>query len=128
MLKKEAERRALRLLIVDDNLDATFTLSMLLELKGYEVHSRNSGKEGVLAAGSLKPDVVLLDIGMPQMNGYETCQEMRKQPWGKDLFIVAVSGYGQHEDKQNAKAVGFDDHLTKPIDLNALLQLLSKLA
>lgn len=127
LAKEKVSGPSLRLLIVDDNSDVSFTLGMILEIKGHQVHTRNSGREGVQAAESLRPDVILLDIGMPEMDGYETCRQMREQPWGKELFIIAVSGYGQEEDKQKARAAGFDDHLTKPIDIEALIQVLSRL-
>uniref|UniRef100_UPI003B3B980E hybrid sensor histidine kinase/response regulator n=1 Tax=Siphonobacter sp. TaxID=1869184 RepID=UPI003B3B980E len=91
-IEKESRKGTLRLLLVDDNPDATFTLRMLLELKGYQVHARNSGREGIIAAESLRPDVILLDIGMPDVDGYETCQQIRQQPWSKEVLIVAVSG------------------------------------
>ncbi|OZI08834.1 hypothetical protein BWI93_07310 [Siphonobacter sp. BAB-5385] len=115
----------LQILVVDDNLDATLTLSMLLELKGYQVHTRNSGRLALEAAEQLRPDVILLDIGMPDLDGYETCRHIRQQPWSQKMFIVAVSGYGLIEDKQKAKEVGFNEHLTKPLDLDALIHLLN---
>ncbi len=127
-INEEVATAPLRLLIVDDNPDATFMLGMLLKLKGYEVHSRNSGREGVRAAESLRPDVILLDIGMPDLNGYDTCRQIRQQPSGKEVFIVAVSGYGQKEDQQRAQEVGFDQYLTKPVEVEALIQVLSRLA
>ncbi|PQA59669.1 PAS domain-containing hybrid sensor histidine kinase/response regulator [Siphonobacter curvatus] len=123
--KTELTRR--RILLIDDNADATYTLGMLLEIKGYEVHTINSGIAGLQVAQSLSPDVILLDIGMPDMDGYETCRQIRQQPWGHDLFIVAVSGYGQDEDKQKAEEAGFNRHLTKPVDFETLLQLLNSL-
>ncbi|OZI07234.1 hypothetical protein BWI93_15820 [Siphonobacter sp. BAB-5385] len=69
----------------------------------------------------------MLDIGMPDLNGYDTCRLIREQPWGKELFIIAVSGYGQQEDKQKSQEAGFDEHLTKPVDIEALIQVLSRL-
>ncbi|PMD99195.1 hypothetical protein BWI97_01955 [Siphonobacter sp. BAB-5405] len=114
-----------RLLLVDDNPDVTFTLGMLLELKGYTVDVRNEGRAGIQAAQELKPDVILLDIGMPDLDGYETCRQIRQQAWGKNMYIIAVSGYGQKEDLQKGKEAGFNQHLTKPVELNVLIQMLN---
>ncbi len=124
-LAQEVRRDSLRLLIVDDNPDATLTLSMLLELNGYEVHSRTSGKAGLQAAEELRPEVILLDIGMPELDGYETCQLMRNQASGAKAFIVAVSGYGQDSDKQKAREAGFDEHITKPVHMQTLIQIIA---
>lgn len=124
-LAQEVRRDSLRLLIVDDNPDATLTLSMLLELNGYEVHSRTSGKAGLQAAEELRPEVILLDIGMPELDGYETCQLMRNQASGAEAFIVAVSGYGQDSDKQKAREAGFDEHITKPVHMETLIQIIA---
>lgn len=116
-----------RILLVDDNADTLLSLGMLLKHKGYEIHSRTSGEEGLVAAEILKPNVLLLDLGMPGMDGYETCRQIRSQPWGRDLFIVAVSEYGQKEDQRKAEEAGFNRYLTKPVSLEVLLQLLNSL-
>ena len=116
-----------RILVIDDNADAALTLSILLKLKGYEVHTRNSGLAGIEAAQALQPAAILLDIGMPQMDGYETCRLIREQPWGKALVIIALTGYGQEEDYQRTQQVGFTGHLVKPVDLDALTGLLTNL-
>lgn len=116
-----------RILVVDDNQDAAFTLAMLLKLKGNEVYTRYDGHAAVAAAESLQPDVIILDIAMPNLDGYETCQLIRKQPWAKDIFLVALSGYGQEKDKLLSRQAGFDDHLVKPVDLDALTRLLALL-
>ena len=114
-----------RILVVDDNADAALSLSMLLRLKGYEVHTRHSGQAGLDAVEELRPAAILLDIGMPGLDGYETCRLLREQPWGGAVVVIALSGYGQQEDRQRTQAAGFDGHLVKPVDLGALLALLA---
>ena len=114
-----------RILVVDDNKDSAATLTMMLRLTGHEAHSAHDGLEAVEAAGWFYPDVVLLDIGMPKLNGYEAAARIRQQPWGKKMVLVAVTGWGQEEDKQRAKHAGFDHHLTKPLDYNKLKGILA---
>ncbi len=115
----------LRILVIDDNPDATMTLGMLLTLKGYETHTRTSGQAGVEAAKQLRPSVILLDIGMPGLDGYETCRLIREQPWGQRITVIALTGYGQEEDRQRTRDAGFDGHLVKPVDLEALINVLA---
>lgn len=114
-----------RILIVDDNADSSFTLGMLLELKGYEVHTRNSGKSALESLSEVNPDIILLDIGMPEMDGYETCRLIRQHPLGSSLCVIALSGYGQGSDKQRSIDAGFNQHLTKPVDLEVLIETIS---
>ena len=116
-----------RILVVDDNADAAMTLGMLLKLKGYESHTRTSGRAGIEAAEQLRPAAMLLDIGMPDLDGYATCQLIRQQAWGQDLIVIALTGYGQQEDRKRTKEAGFDGHLVKPVDLAALTKLLTDL-
>ena len=116
---------ALRLLVVDDNDDAAMMLSMLLEASGYEVSSANGSRAGLKRALAERPDVCLLDIGLPEMDGYELARQMRAAPELAHATLIAVTGYGQEDDKQKAYAAGFDHHLVKPVDtaeLTALLQ------
>ena len=115
------------LLIIDDNADAALTLSMLLKFKGYEVHTRTDGRSGLVAVEQLKPQAVLLDIGMPGLDGYETCQLMRLQSWGEQVVVIALTGYGQAEDRQRSRVAGFDAHLVKPVDIPVMLNLLTAL-
>ncbi|SFE88892.1 hybrid sensor histidine kinase/response regulator [Spirosoma endophyticum] len=117
----------LRILVIDDNADAAMTLGMLLKLKGYEVHTRTSGRAGIEAAEQGQPEAILLDIGMPELDGYETCRQIRQQPWGQHIVVIALTGYGQEEDQQRTQAAGFDGHLVKPVDLTVLLNLMAKL-
>ncbi|HEX9957026.1 MAG TPA: ATP-binding protein, partial [Fibrella sp.] len=116
-----------RILVVDDNRDAADTLTMLLKLKKHQVHTRYGGREAIEAAQSVEPEVVLLDISMPDLDGYETCQQIRQQPWGKDLVLIALTGYGQDEDIRRSLEAGFNGHLVKPIDLAKLTELLNSL-
>ncbi|PQA59716.1 PAS domain S-box protein [Siphonobacter curvatus] len=125
---EDAKTGPLRILLIDDNPDATLTLRMLLEIHGYQVHACNSGRDGITAAESLRPDVILLDIGMPDVDGYETCQQIRQQPWSRGVFIIAVSGYGQKEDQRKAQEAGFNEYLTKPVNVESLIQVLSRLS
>jgi signal transduction histidine kinase/ActR/RegA family two-component response regulator len=116
---------ARRVLIVDDSLDGAESLAMLLQLGGHETHVAHDGIEGIEAASKLRPDVVLLDIGLPRLNGYEVCRRLRAEPWGKDLMLVALTGWGQEEDRHRSNDAGFDAHLVKPVDHDALLKLLA---
>jgi signal transduction histidine kinase len=117
----------LRILVADDNQDAALSLTKLLELMGSDVRTVCDSREVLEAAESFRPDVVLCDIGMPEMDGYEVCRRIRKEPWGKDMVLVAATGWGQPEDRQQSRAAGFDGHLVKPVDLQALVELLTGL-
>jgi CheY-like chemotaxis protein len=116
-----------RILIVDDNQDGADSLAMLLEEVGHETHQAHDGIEAIGAAERVHPDAVLLDIGLPKLNGYEVCRRIREQPWGQGLTIVALTGWGQEEDRQRSQEAGFDTHLVKPVDLDALMRLLASL-
>jgi CheY-like chemotaxis protein len=117
---------ASRILIVDDNRDAATSLAMLLKLIGNETHTAFDGLDAVEAAANLRPEVVLLDIGLPNLNGYEVCRRLRGQPGGKGMLVVALTGWGQEEDRQKCRDAGFDSHLVKPVELPALTKLLAK--
>ena len=116
--------RKLRILVADDNADAAETCAMLLELWGHEVAVVHAGNEAVAVAETFKPQVALLDIGMPGLNGYQVAEQLRAAPWGRHATLVAVTGWGQEEDRQHALAAGFDHHLTKPMDPRMLQPLL----
>jgi PAS domain S-box-containing protein len=120
-----ASRR--RILIVDDNEDGAESLAMLLKLGGHETHTARDGLEALSAAERLRPDVVLLDIGLPRLNGYEACRRIRQQPWGRDMVLVAVTGWGQQEDQRRSREAGFSAHLVKPLDMDVLKKLLDPL-
>ena len=114
-----------RILVVDDNEDAASTLAMLLQLTGNEVHTACDGLEAVKAVADLQPDVVLMDIGMPKLNGYDAARRIRGHASGKDTFLIALSGWGQEEDKVRSANAGFNAHITKPVDVSALNKLLA---
>jgi PAS domain S-box-containing protein len=113
-----------KILVADDNRDAADTLSMLLEISGYEVLVAHTGAQALLKAEESNPDAVILDIGMPDMTGYEVARRIRAEPWGKHVFLLAVTGWGQEEDKARAIAAGFDQHMTKPVDPDMVEQQL----
>ncbi len=100
---------------------------MILKKKGFDVHIRYDGRSGIEAAEAVRPMAILCDISMPELDGYETARRIRNQAWGKDLLLIALTGYGQEEDKQQAKQAGFNNLLTKPVDLNELINLLATL-
>ena len=114
-----------RILVVDDNRDAADSLGMLLRMMGNEVHTAHDGLEAVGAAAAFHPDVVLLDIGLPKLNGYEAARRIREQDGGTDMVLVAVTGWGQEEDRRRSKEAGFDHHMTKPVEFAALQKLLA---
>jgi CheY-like chemotaxis protein len=115
-----------RILVVDDNRDSAKTLAMLLKATGHETHVAFDGLEAVAAAESFRPEIVLLDIGLPKLNGYETAITIREQPWGKDMMLAALTGWGQDDDRQKSKDAGFDAHLVKPVDYAVLTKLLAE--
>lgn len=116
-----------RILIVDDSEDGAESLAALLELEGHETFQAHDGIAAIEAAERLRPDVLLLDIGLPKLNGYEVCRRIRRTPWGRDLLIVALTGWGQDDDRQRSRDAGFDAHWVKPVDVDALTTLLASL-
>ena len=125
-LAKPAARR--RILVVDDNRDGAFTLAMMLKLMGNETQTAHDGLEAVTVSEAFKPDVILMDIGMPKLNGYDACRRIREQPWAGGIVLVALTGWGQEEDREKSKDAGFYGHLVKPVDHVALMKLLAKIA
>jgi PAS domain S-box-containing protein len=118
---------ARRILVVDDNRDAASSLSMLLQTAGHETYTAFDGAAALEAAERHRPDAMLLDIGLPRLNGYEVCRRVREQPWGRDMVMIALTGWGQEEDRRKSRDAGFDGHLVKPVDhaeLSVLLQSL----
>jgi CheY-like chemotaxis protein len=113
-----------RILIADDNRDAADSLAMLLRIEGHDVTVVHDGRQAVAAIDSLRPEVALLDIGMPELNGYEVAQRIRQGPLGTLITLIAVTGWGQASDKSRAAAAGFNHHLTKPMELDALGKVL----
>jgi CheY-like chemotaxis protein len=114
-----------RVLVVDDNADAADSMAMMLKLASHEVQSAYTAHAALEQLGSFEPDVVLLDIGLPQMDGYEVARRMRAQR--KSTFLVAVTGYGHADDRRRAHAAGFDEHFVKPVDIPSLERLLNNL-
>ena len=116
-----------RVLIVDDNEDAANTLALLLKLGGHETASVYTAVDALTRASVFRPDVVLLDIGLPGMDGYEVAQRMRELPGLRDIRLVAVTGYGRSDDRLRAREAGFDDHVTKPVYYTVLERTLAGL-
>jgi PAS domain S-box-containing protein len=120
-----AEKRCARILVVDDNVDTARSLAKLLELLGHEVRVAYNGPEGIEAARRLEPEFILLDIGLPGMDGYEVARRLKQEPGCRATVIIAVSGYGQDEDRRRSREAGFDHHLVKPVDFDQLVSLMS---
>ena|SRR5690349_9039267 len=116
----------MRILVADDNHDSADAFALLLQLTGHEVRTAYSGSDALAAAGKFHPDLALLDIGMPGMTGYEVARGIRAAEWGRNMVLVAVTGWGQDDDKQRAEDAGFDHHLTKPLDISVLEPLLAR--
>ena len=123
-----APAASLRILIADDNKDAADTLAVLLEFMGHDVRSVHDGEAAVKAARDFKPQLVVLDIGMPRLNGYEAARQIRADPGSAGMVLVAVTGWGQPEDRRKSSEAGFDHHLVKPVDLTALEVLVTAVA
>jgi signal transduction histidine kinase len=115
-----------RVLIADDNADALDSMALLLQLEGHDVHTARTGGQALEQAAQLRPDVAVLDIGMPGMNGYEVASRIRAEPWGRDVVLIAVTGWGQSEDRARARDAGFDHHCTKPVDTTTLQSMFSR--
>ena len=116
---------ARRILIVDDSRDGGESLAMLLRVLGAEIALAHSGRQALECVDSFKPDVVLLDIGMPGMDGYEVARRIRSNPNNRHISLIALTGWGQDEDRRRSVAAGFDHHLVKPADIDQLRQLLT---
>lgn len=109
-----------RVLIVDDNRDAADSLSMLLRLRGNEVRTAYDGLQAVEMANEYRPDAIVLDIGLPKLDGYEAARRIRQQPWAENVILIALTGWGQDRDRRLATEAGFDHHMVKPVDPAAL--------
>ena len=114
-----------RILVVDDNVDSAESLGQMLEMLGNEVHTVYDGEDGITAAAQFRPDVVLMDIGMPKLNGYEAARRMRQHPSGAAILLVALTGWGQEDDRRKSADAGFNHHLVKPVDVDELIKLVS---
>jgi len=119
-----ASTQRMRMLVVDDNGDSAESLALLLALAGHETHVAHDGPEALTRADALRPDAVLLDLGLPGLNGYEVCRRLRDEAWAREIPIIAITGWGQDEDRQRSKDAGFDAHLVKPVVFEELTALL----
>jgi CheY-like chemotaxis protein len=117
----------LRILVVDDNRDSADSLAILLELDGNELRTAYDGVEAVEVAAEFRPDVVLLDLGLPRLDGYQAAQRIRSEPWGEKVVLVALTGWDHDDDRRRTSEAGFDQHLVKPVDSVALMKILSDL-
>ena len=116
-----------RVLIVDDNLDSAESLAMLLEITGNKTYMAHDGLEALEQIEKYRPEVVLLDIGLPRVDGHEVCRRVREKSWGKDIVVIALTGWGQDDDRRKSEEAGFNGHLVKPVDYDKLLELLAAL-
>ncbi len=123
-LAKSYSTAGLKVLVVDDNQDNANALRVMLKCLGHEASTAYDGQAAVAAAESLRPDVILLDLGMPKLDGYEVCRQIRNHPWGPQILIIAQTGWGQEQDRERTRVAGFDHHLVKPIPHAKLLALL----
>lgn len=124
---RAASLRCSRILVVDDNKDSADSLGMLLRLKGNEIRTAYDGIEAVNLAETFHPELVLLDIGLPKLNGYEVARRIRQQSWGRNMILVALTGWGQDEDRRRSQEAGFNFHVVKPVELAAFEKLLTGL-
>ena len=116
-----------RILVVDDNVDSAESLAMLMKIAGHEVEMAHDGLEALEVAEAFQPEVILLDIGLPKMNGYEVARRIREKPYGIDMVLIALTGWGQEEDKRRSKESGFNTHIVKPVDHPELKKILDSL-
>jgi PAS domain S-box-containing protein len=116
-----------RVLVVDDNVDSADSLATLMRLSGHETRIAYDGEEALAAAEEFRPEAILLDIGLPKLHGFGVCRRVRAEPWGEGIVMVALTGWGQDEDRQRSKDAGFDRHIVKPVDYQALTELLDSL-
>ncbi|HEX2138616.1 MAG TPA: ATP-binding protein, partial [Woeseiaceae bacterium] len=114
-----------RILVVDDNRDSADSLGMLLQLQGHETCVAYDGLAAVTEAERFKPEIVLLDLGLPKLNGIEACRRIRNEPWGREMMIVALTGWGQEKDRRRSSDAGFDEHIVKPVEPQVLSRLLA---
>ena len=113
-----------RIVVADDNEDSAQSFAMLLSFSGHEVRVAHDGEQALDTMRNFRPDVAFLDIGMPLLSGYEVAEAVRAEPWGREMKLIAVTGWGQPDDKQRARTAGFDQHLVKPIDPSDVDRLL----
>ena len=117
----------LKILVVDDNPDSATSMAMMLSMMGHETRTAHDGEAALSTAEEFRPRVVLLDIGLPKLNGYEVAQRIRQEEWGAAMFLVAITGWGQDEDRRRSEDVGMNLHLVKPVEPGALDRVLADL-
>jgi CheY-like chemotaxis protein len=125
MTNPAAGHSRLTVLIVDDNRDVVDTLVLLLEMNGHAAYAAHDGLQAISLAEEIRPDVILLDIGLPKIDGYETCRRIRERDWGRRLMVYALTGLGHEDDLDKSKETGFDMHFTKPVAPEVLLTVLA---
>jgi len=118
-------RSRCKVLVVDDNVDSVDSLAMLLRMMGHEVETASDGASGLEKAVAFKPNVAILDIGLPKVNGYELAKQIREQPWSKNVILVALTGWGQEQHRRRSEEAGFNHHLTKPVEFDVLQEILA---
>ncbi len=121
-----ASVRRLRILIVDDRLECAIALGRVVTRLGHDIRTAHDGTGGVAMASDFRPHVVLMDIGLPGMDGYEAARHLRYQPWGQGITLVALTAFGEEIDGREFHEAGFDHHLTKPVDFEALVTLIGR--
>ncbi len=109
-----------RILVVDDNRDSADSLASMLTFMGHEAHTAYSGRDALATAASFEPALIFIDIGMPDLNGYEVTRLIRAESWGQTIRVIALTGWGQESDRARSKEAGCDDHLVKPVELAVL--------
>jgi CheY-like chemotaxis protein len=124
--RARSDNRPVKVLVVEDIEDSRVALKMLLELKGYKVSAAADGRQGLELIERERPDIALIDIGLPLMNGYQLAEQVKKIRSGQPVYMVAVTGYGQPADVEQAYASGFNDHIVKPLDTDKLTSLFDK--
>ena len=116
--------RARKVLVADDNIDAASSVALMLNLDGHDTRVAHDGEEAFAIASTFLPEVMILDIAMPRMDGLQLARRIRAEPWGRDVLLIAASGWAQADHRSQSRASGFDHHLVKPIDPTALSELL----
>ena len=116
-----------KILVADDDQDSAESLAMLLQMMGHEVRSALNGLEAIAVAAAFEPDLIVLDIGMPGLDGYEVCRRIRQQPWAHAVVIAALTGWTRDEDRDRSQEAGFNHYLVKPVDPQVLADLVARI-
>jgi CheY-like chemotaxis protein len=116
-----------RILVVDDHRDAALSMAAILKRRGHELAVAHDGESAIATAESFRPEVILMDVGMPGLNGYDATRRIRQQSWGKAIFVIALTGWGQETDRADSRAAGCDAHLVKPARVAAVEEVLQQI-